>query len=190
MLLNAAMDAPNVYSIVSDDFTSMYDATMEMIRSGVEDILYFYNSTSYSGKKKLAGYRAAMEEKGLLTNGSFLQLYQGSHEDIPAMADQLKKLHAKGISFHGVIAADDSLALGALKYGREMELRIPEDLSIIGYNNSMLVSCCDPELTSIDNKLETLCQHLITTLMGVLGGNEMPKKTVFSGELVKRGTTK
>ena len=54
----------------------------------------------------------------------------------------------------------------------------------------MLVSCCDPELTSIDNKLETLCQHLITTLMGILGGNEMPKKTVFSGELVKRGTTK
>ena len=92
-----------------------------------------------------------------------------------AMADQLKKLHAKGISFHGVIAADDSLALGALKYGREMGLRIPEDLSIIGYNNSMLVSCCDPELTSIDNKLETLCQHLITTLMGVLEGNEMPK---------------
>lgn len=190
MLLNAAMDAPNVYSIVSDDFTSMYDATMEMIRSGVEDILYFYNSTSYSGKKKLAGYRAAMEEKGLLTNGSFLQLYQGSHEDIPAMADQLLKLHAKGITFHGVIAADDSLALGALKYAREMKLRIPEDLSIIGYNNSMLVNCCDPELTSIDNKLETLCQHLITTLMGVLGGSEMPKKTVFSGELVKRGTTK
>ena len=180
MLLNAAMDAPNVYSIVSDDFTSMYDATMEMIRSGVEDILYFYNSTSYSGKKKLAGYRAAMEEKGLLTNGSFLQLYQGSHEDIPAMADQLLKLHAKGITFHGVIAADDSLALGALKYAREMKLRIPEDL----------VNCCDPELTSIDNKLETLCQHLITTLMGVLGGSEMPKKTVFSGELVKRGTTK
>ena len=39
-------------------------------------------------------------------------------------------------------------------------------------------------------ELETLCQHLITTLMGVLEGNEMPKKTVFSGELVKRGTTK
>ena len=179
-----------IYEIVSDDFTSMYDATMEMIRSGVDDILYFYNSTSYSGKKKLAGYRAAMEEKGLLTNGSFLQLYQGSHEDIPAMADQLLKLHAKGITFHGVIAADDSLALGALKYAREMKLRIPEDLAIIGYNNSMLVNCCDPELTSIDNKLETLCQHLITTLMGVLGGSEMPKKTVFSGELVKRGTTK
>jgi glucuronate isomerase len=89
------------------------------------------------------------------------------------MAEQLIRLHTKGITFHGVIAADDSLALGVMKYGREMKLRIPEDLSIIGYNNSMLVNCCDPELTSIDNKLETLCQHLITTLMGVLGGNEM-----------------
>ena len=63
MLLNAAMDAPNVYSVVSDDFTSMYDATMEMIRSGVKDILYFYNSTSYSGKKKLAGYRAPWKKR-------------------------------------------------------------------------------------------------------------------------------
>ena len=190
MLLNAALDAPNVYCVVSDDFTSMYDATMDMIHTGVKDILYFYNSTSYSGKKKLAGYRAAMEESDLLKSGNCLQFYQGSHENIPAMTDHLKKLHDKGVVFHGLIAADDTLALATVKYAKEMNLRIPEDLAIIGYNNSLLVNCCDPELTSIDNKLETLCQHLITTLMGVLGGNEMPKKTIFSGELVKRGTTK
>ena len=93
MLLNAAMDAPNVYSIVSDDFTSMYDATMEMIRSGVEDILYFYNSTSYSGKKKLAGYRAAMEEKGLLTNGSFLQLYGRPAAEAACKGNHLPRCH-------------------------------------------------------------------------------------------------
>lgn len=190
MLLNADLDVPNVYSVVSDDFTSMYEATLQMIETGVKDILYFYNSASYSGKKKLAGYRAAMEEKKLLTNGSFLQFYHGSHEDIPAMTEHLKKLHQKGLKFHGIIASDDTLALACVKYAKEMGYRIPEDFSILGYNNSMLVNCCDPELTSIDNKLETLCQHLITTLMGVLGGNEMPKKTIFSGEIVKRGTTR
>ncbi len=190
MLLNAALDAPNVYSILSDDFSSMHDATMYMINSGIKDILYFYNSTSYSGKKKLAGYRTAMESKGLLKSGNLLQFFQGSHEDIPAMADHLLKLTQKGISFHGVVAANDTLALGAVKYAREAGLKMPDDLSIIGYNNSMLTNTCEPELTSIDNKLETLCQHLITTLMGILNGNEMPKKTIFSGELVKRGTTK
>ncbi len=189
MLLNAAMDAPNVYSVVSDDFTSMYDATMHMINTGFKDILYYYNSTSYSGKKKLSGYRAAMEEKDLLKSGNQIQFYTDSREDIPAMTDHLKRLHQKGIPFNGVICADDTLALASVKYAKEMQLKVPEEFSIIGYNNSMLVNGCDPELTSIDNKLETLCQHLITTLMGVLGGNEMPKKTVFSGELVKRGTT-
>ena len=190
MVLNADLDVPNVYCVVSDDYTSMYNATLQMIGSGIRDIVYFYNSTSYSGKKKLAGYRAAMEEKKLLSGGNLMQFYHGSHEDIPAMAEHLKKLHDKGLSFHGVIAADDVLALGALKYAKEEGYRIPEDFSVLGYNNSMLSVCCDPELTSIDNKLETLCQHLINTLMGVLGGNEMPKKTIFSGEIIKRGTTR
>lgn len=190
MLLNADLDAPNVYSVVSDDFTSMYEATLQMIDTGISDILYFYNSTSYSGKRKLAGYRAAMEERKLLAGGNLMQYYHGSHEDIPAMIDHLKKLNRKGIHFHGVIAADDTLALASVKYAREMGFRVPEDFSILGYNNSMLADCCEPGLTSIDNKLDTLCQHLITTLLGVLNGNEMPKKTIFSGEIVKRGTTR
>lgn len=189
MLLNAALDIPNVYSVVSDDFTSMYKATLQMIQSGTEDILYFYNSNSYSGRRKLAGYLAAMEEKGC-GGGALTQFYQGSHEDIHAMTDYLKGLRENGLIFHGVIASDDSLALAAVKYARENKYRIPEDFSVLGYNNSMLTICCEPELTSIDNKLEILCQHLITTLLGVLEGNEMPKKTVFSGEIIKRGTTR
>lgn len=189
MLLNAAFDAPNVYSIVSDDFTSMYEATLQLIHSEVKDILYFYNSTSYSGKRKLAGYRVAMEENNLLKSGNLIQFYTGSHEDIHAMADQLLKAHKKGLKFNAVIASDDNLAMAALKYAQLAGLRIPEDFSVIGYNNSLLATCSNPELTSIDNKLETLCQHLIVTLMGVLGGNEMPKKTIFSGELITRGTT-
>lgn len=189
MLLNASYEAPNVYSIVSDDYTSMYEATGQLIASGRKDILYFYNSTSYSGRLKLSGYRTAMEEAGLLKSGSLMQFYMGSHEDIHAMADQLAKARGKGLFFNAVIAADDNLALGAVKYAQQNGLKIPEELSIIGYNNTLLTTCCNPELTSIDNKVETLCQHLITTLMGILSGNEMPKKTVFSGEIIHRGTT-
>ncbi len=188
MLLNATLDIPNVYSVVSDDFTSMYKATLQMIASGIDDILYFYSSNSYSGRRKLAGYLAAMEEKGCGTD-PLTQFYQGSHEDIHAMTDYLKQLRKKGLTFHGVIASDDVLALAAVKYAQEMKYRIPDEFSVLGYNNSMLTVCCEPELTSIDNKLETLCQHLITTLLGVLDGKEMPKKTVFSGEIMKRGTT-
>ncbi len=189
MLLNGYLDAANVYSVASDDYTSMYEATLQMLQSGIEDIVYFYNSASYSGMRKLAGYRAAMLERTGSTKG-LEQFYHGSHEDIHAMIGHLKNLREQGLAFHGIIAADDTLALAAVKYAREMNYRIPEDFSILGYNNSMLVSCCEPELTSIDNKLETLCQHLITVLLGLLEGKKMPGKTIFPGEIVKRGTTR
>lgn len=189
MLLNAALDSPNVYSIVSDDYRSMYEAASQMISAGIRDILYFYNSTSYSGKHKLSGYKAAMTDAGITVTPSMMQFYTGSHEDIAAMTQTLLNAARRGATFHGIIAADDNLALAALKYARAKNISVPDELSIIGYNNSILTTCCEPELTSIDNKLETLCQQLITSLMGVLSGNDIPKRTLFSGELVKRGTT-
>jgi LacI family transcriptional regulator/LacI family asc operon transcriptional repressor len=101
----------------------------------------------------------------------------------------VEKLVKKGLTFHGVIASEDALAIGSIKYAQKKGLRIPEDLSVIGYNNSMLTTCCTPELTSVDNRLENQTHQLVQTLLGVLDGNEMPKKSVFSGKLIKRGTT-
>ena len=189
MLLNAYVDIANVYSVVSDDHTSMYEATGYLRDCGIEDPIYFYSSTSYSGKKKLAGFLDAMADSKLQDTKDRIQFFSGSHEDIPGMTAHLRHIHQNGLHFHGVVAADDVLALAAVKFAQEEGLRIPEDFAVIGYNNSMLTYCCIPELTSIDNKLETLCQHLIITLMDVLAGKEMPKKAMFSGELVKRGTT-
>lgn len=189
MMLNGTLDAPNVYGILSDDYTAVYDATLYLIDSGLTDILYFHNSNSYSTKRKMAGYIDAMESRGLFKE-SYLQYYKGSHEDIPAMAAHLSKQAGNGLVFNGIIAVNDTLAMGALKYARTAGLKMPEDISVIGYDNSLLTSTCEPELTSVDNKLETLCKHLIQTLMDVFAGKDVPKDTVFATELIKRGTTK
>ena len=187
MLLNGALDAPNVYSVLCDDYTSVQEATGRMIASGIPDILYFYNSDSYSGKRKRSGYLNAMETHGLEPMQEF---FAGNHEDISGMTEQLLRLHQNGQAFHGLIAADDTLALAAVKYAQTLGMHIPDDLSVIGYNNSILAQCCHPELTSIDNKLEALCQHLTDTLMDVLTDNYGIKNTMFSGDLILRGTTK
>lgn len=190
MLLNAALDSPNVFSILSDDYASTYEATLQMIASGITDILYFYNSRTYSGKKRLSAFLDAMRGQELVNEDILTLLYRGSHEDISAMAKQLTAFSQSGVVFHGIIASDDYLALGAIKYARENGLRIPEELSVLGHNNSMLATCCDPELTSVDDNLELLCNQLTHTLMEVLSGNEVPQKTVFSGKIIKRGTTR
>lgn len=189
MLLNADYDCGNVYCTLCDDYKSMLIATGKMLDSGISDILYFYNSRSYSGMKKLSGYQSALLEHDLPVQKELMQFYPGSHEDIDGVCEMLFTLYAKGLRFHGVVASEDFLALGAMKFAKRMGFAIPQDLSIIGYNNSMLTACCDPSLTSVDNHLEKMCNQLTKTLTGVLAGYDMPLKTIFSGELVKRGTT-
>lgn len=190
LIMNAQLKHDNVYSILSDDYESVYQATKYLLDSGIRDILFYYNTNSYSCTRKLLGYRQAMLDARPEAAQPLLHYYRGSHEDIPAMAEDLAQAAQEGLSFRGIIAADDMLALGAVKYAHEQHLNLPEDLAVIGYNNSMLTRICQPELSTIDNKLETLCRHMIHTLMGILNGEEMPPVSLFHGELIRRGTTK
>lgn len=188
MLLNASFDYPNVYSTLCDDQGSMHEAVSSMLSAGITDILYLYNSYSYSGSKKLSGYKEAMTDAGITDYGKYIHYYDGDPQQLDAVADFVERI-ARKTSFHGVVTSDDSLAIGAIKYALRQGMHIPEDLSVIGYNNSMLTTCCTPELTSVDNRLETQTHQLVQTLLGVLSGEEMPKKSIFSGKLIKRGTT-
>lgn len=189
MLLNASYHCPNVYSTLCNDYSAMYEAASSLIRSGICDILYLYDSNSYSGTKKLNGYRAAMKDSGAADFEQLTHCYNGRIDHIPSIASFIEKIADRGISFHGVIASDDSLAIGALKYAQRRKLAVPQDLAIVGYNNSMLATCCIPELTSVDNRLEDLTHRLVQTLLGVLAGEEAPAESVFSGRLIKRETT-
>ena len=189
MLLNAAFDYPNVYSTLCDDSSSMFEATTEMLRSGIDDILYLYNSDSYSGKKKLHGFEMAMKSRKIAGYEDLICRVSDHLTQIEDIASYIEAFEKAGHTFHGVIASDDTLAIAAVKYAQRTGRAVPADLSVIGYNNSMLTSCCTPELTSIDNYLETQTNQLVKTLIGVLSGEQMPKKTLFSGKLVKRGTT-
>lgn len=190
MLLNATLDAPGVYGILTDDERSVYEAVRKLAKEGIRDVLYFYHSDSYSGKKKLAGYRRAVEEFGLSRDERLCQFFGNSNEEIPAMAEYLRGLKKEGVTFRGIVTSDDELALGAVKYARQEGIRIPEELSVIGYNNSMLAVCSDPEISSVDVELEKLCRYLTDSLMDALAGKDLPQKSVFPGKLILRKTTK
>jgi len=188
MLLNAYLDYENVYSTLCDDYETMYGATTALLESGINKILYIYNSESYSGTKKKKGFCEAMDNAGVKKYTDLIQKYNGDLYDTENVSDTIEKI-AKKYSFDAVIASEDALAIGALKYAYKNKLKVPSDLSIIGYNNSLLSTCSTPTLTSIDNKLETQTHQLVRTLMEVLNGEEMPKRIIFSGSLIKRETT-
>ena len=190
MILNADYIAPNVYSCLCDDYHAMYNAAEVLIADGRRRIAYIYNSTSYSGSKKLSGYIDAMNAHGLTPLTEFINRRYEASDEILETAEHLKKLNkeTKG-GLDAVLSAEDGLALGAIQFAHRAGLSIPKDLAVIGYNNSMLAVSSEPELTSIDNRLELLCRQLVNNLTEILAGTEIPRKTIYSGILVKRGTT-
>ncbi|SEF50913.1 transcriptional regulator, LacI family [Butyrivibrio sp. Su6] len=190
MLLNADYDCNNVYCTLCDDYKATQDATEKMLNAGLKNILYLYNSNSYSGLKKLAGYQSALLSHDIAVKKELLQCFKGSNEDIDGVKNFIEKLYLKGVKFDGIIASDDFLAVGAMNFARANKIKVPSELQIIGYNNSILTHCSEPPISSIDNRLEDMCIQLVKTLIGTLSQNEMPQKTIFSGELIERGSTK
>ena len=89
-----------------------------------------------------------------------------------------------------ILTSDDELAVGAYKFSRLAGLKVPEELQIVGYNNSIPGICCEPEITTIDNHLDYLGQNAVSMLMKVLNGEQIPARTAAYADIIVRGTTK
>ena len=189
VLLGGSLEGANLYVTQCDERAAMRSAAARLMDSGCESILYLYNSLSFSSRNKLAGYREGCQLCGKPAPASHALLLDMYQFDVVQARDLLLRRWEEGLRFDAVLAADDRLAVGAAKFAKRQGLRVPEDLQIIGCNNSPIARYCDPELTSIDNQLGALCHQCVTTLMEVLAGKSSPTRTVFSAVLVEREST-
>ncbi|HUB70953.1 MAG TPA: LacI family DNA-binding transcriptional regulator [Acidimicrobiales bacterium] len=90
----------------------------------------------------------------------------------------------------GIICASDPLALGAVRAVRRLGLRVPEDVSIVGYDDSALMMCTDPPLTTIRQPIESMGRAAVKLLASQIDGTTAtPERLLFEPELVVRGST-
>ncbi|MCD8020270.1 MAG: LacI family transcriptional regulator [Clostridiales bacterium] len=183
-IVNGIVQGENIYSVYSMDEEATYEATSKLIESGRKRILFLTDSSSYSASQKMAGYERALRDHSMPILGD-LKLY--AKNQVQYVRDIL--LVRKALNFDSVLATDDGLAVGAVKYAHAKGLNIPEDLCIVGYNDSEYAICCEPELTSIDNTPEKLCNITIDTMMNLLQGKAVKTEIPVECSLVKRCTT-
>ena len=82
------------------------------------------------------------------------------------------------------------MAVGAVKYAKIKAISVPEELSISGYNDSIMAISSEPELTSVDSKLNVLCKTTVDHMISLLEKKEeIEKNVVVPCEIVKRCTT-
>ena len=185
-MINAKVAGDNIYCTYADDFQATYEVTKAYLRRGKEKILFMYDSESFSARQKLAGYEAALQGAGYPVLGN---LKFKTKNDIEYTKNMLLEYN-KVLDFDSVLATDDGIAAGAVKYAKIKGLSIPEELSITGYNNSILALCSDPELTSVDSKLGVMCRKTVERMIELLENEAQIEKNVcVPCEIVRRCTT-
>ena len=199
VLLNGSFQCPNVFCVLCDDERAMKEAMNQLLDSGCKRVLYLYHSSNNSGKHpkpklcgagQRGGCRDALAAHNLPVDETLMRRFDADKFSIHAVRDCLLELEREGLQFDAVLASEDVLAVGAMKYAQAVGRRVPENLSVVGYNNSNLCLCTEPELTSVDNRLPAICERIVETMLGVLEGREMPEKTVFTAEIIQRGSTR
>ena len=189
-LLNGDYSAPGVYCALCDDEKASREAVNHLAADGRTRILHLYHARSWSGKRKLSGYRKALEDNGIPFDEKLLREAGKESRNIPRVAEMLREIAREGCRFDAVFCSEDTLAVGAVKYALSEGLRIPEDLAVAGYNNSPLCLCCEPEITSVENRLDALCARITEMMTEALEGGEPENRAVFEGSLAVRSSTR
>lgn len=186
MLLNGYLEGENIYCNLSDDYGAFFHAAEHLLKKGRENILFLYREETYSCKRKREGYVDALEKYGL--GSEHARMFQSTNR-IQDIKEELLQFFQTGTKVDAILACDDELAIGALKFLQDQDYSVPDQISVIGCNNSVLSICCKPELTSIDNMCEELCINTVSMLMRILEQQKASTKTVVSCKFVERGTT-
>ena len=89
-----------------------------------------------------------------------------------------------------VVCASDMMALGAIRTARERGFEVPDDISVVGFDDSPLIAFTDPPLTTVRKPVPSMGQAAVRTLLEEIGGTPAPhSEFVFMPELVVRGST-
>lgn len=182
-------DVPSVYT---DGYGSTRNAVRYLAGRGCREIGYIRNVDSISATEfRFEGYRQGLLDCGL----SFIPEYVYQCP-VEKDVDYIKAGMKAGAYYAGlgrrpdaVMAAIDLLALGCVSALCGSGLRVPEDISVIGYDNIALGEVARPALTTISQPTREMGQVAAEMILDRLRGRSYEKK-VFDGELIPRQTTK
>ena len=140
------MNRFGIDSIFIDNAQSALTATNHLIELGCTRIVHVTGPDVGHSFQRLEGYREALAKAGLRYEETLV-----AHGDFSPISGY-KKIHAllqSGISFDGVFAANDQMAVGALRALDIAGINVPEQVKVVGFDNTFIASIVNPSLTTI-----------------------------------------
>ena len=162
-----------------------YLATKQLLQQGHTQLAYMAGPMWKSdAKDRYHGHLRAMAEHGLNFNPALLA--EGDFQDSSGSAC-MQQLLVKNITFTALICANDEMAAGAMEVARTHGLNVPQDLSIVGFDNLILARYIYPKLTTIDYPIGEMGRMAARwVLKNIYQQQALQLKNVFEPVLVCR----
>lgn len=187
-LVTKDMPGLNADSVKVDDFTGAYQAVKHLVDLGHRHIAFLTEDLNLqSSKERARGYRYALKEADIDADSQFcIESVSSVHE---GKRHALAMLQADN-SPTAIFASNDLLAIGAVQAAKELRLTIPWDLSVIGYDNTLLASIIDPPLTTVSQPIAQMGRQVMDLVIQEVRGEKQDKqRIVLMPELIVRQST-
>lgn len=186
VLINASIEELPFPRVSCDDAVAVEQALGHLAALGHQRIgLVLGPSDHIPSERKLSAARTVAARFGLPFDDGCVERSAYSLESGQAAASRLL---GKGIT--GLVCASDPLALGAIRAARRAGLRVPGDVSVVGYDDSALMNCTEPPLTTVRQPIEPMGRAAIDLLVSQINGATVPQEELlYEPELVVRGST-
>ena len=176
--------------VISDDARGGYLATRHLIDRGCRRILFISSQQEDLNKRnRETGYISALNDCGLPALPE-LRIYLTGAQPSMMETEQLVGAYLReGRPFDGIFAVSDHAAVGALRALQAADVRVPQDVKIVGFDDSIYTNLTTPQLTSIRRFPEQLAQKGCDTLLALIAGEQPAIDTIVPVELVERAST-
>ena len=186
VMVNGWLNLPNVYGILSDEQGGVEQCVQLLASKGRSRIAFVCDvprTPSNSVKEK--GFINQMRQAGV---DAEKWMYETENALEGGREATLRILEAHP-DVDGIIYAVDLLAVGGLQALASKHISVPDDVAVIGINNSAYAEICTPRLTSLDNKRLDSSVLAARTLQDCLAGKTTTKRIMLLPDLVERDTT-
>ncbi|SMO41534.1 LacI family DNA-binding transcriptional regulator [Melghirimyces algeriensis] len=185
-LLAESHPSTSVNSVKVDDFTGGYEVTSYLLSLGHRRIAVLGEDAT-STQDRIRGYKQALMENGIEVREEWIAISDFNRGNGERLVGEMLGASDRPTA---VFACNDLLAIDAILAAREKKIPVPDDLSIIGFDNTLLSRACDPPLTTMEQPMQDMCSQVVDLLIEEIEGkSDLKKRIIMLPRLIIRQST-
>ncbi|OOM70470.1 putative HTH-type transcriptional repressor ExuR [Clostridium puniceum] len=189
VVINRHVETPNIVNIMSNDTYGVYEAVDYFIKNNHKKIAIIGGNKEFeSSVYRKEGYVRALKDNNIPLNEEYM--ISGKY-NLESGYENMKKLIALEDKPTAVFCSNDDIAVGAMKAVFESNLNVPNDISIIGFDDSNFCKYVTPTLTSVRKDSLAMSEYGGINLLNIIKNREVNKEKVYiESKLIVRESVK